>query len=430
MQLGDANVVNGTSAGTLINAAGAVFAFNTDDSGIRQGTNNSSAFTAIVTNAGLLEKTGGTGTSNVNATLTSTGTLATTSGTLAFNEGGTISGLVGDASSITLNGSLFSFGVLTIGGGAAVTNTASISQTAAVTFGDASNVAVAFTNAGTYALAGNFGIAKGGSTVSTFTNTGLLEKTAGTGRGVIAPAVVNSGTIIAGAGTLALTGSVAGTGTMLIGAGDTLELGANIAASQTVSYTAPTGTLLLDAPASAAETVANMVVGDSIDLAGITATKATVNSSDQLVIANGSTTVATVQLVGSYLSDTFTVTSDGNGGEIVKLTAASTAWQGGTADWFAANVWTNGAPNAQTNATIAQTGTYTVTLGGGETGYANNLALTAAGASLVINGTLDMTSTLTASAGALTVNGVINGGVLVSNGSTVSFNGGTLENLA
>jgi fibronectin-binding autotransporter adhesin len=430
VQLADTTVVNGASTGTLVNTAGAVFAFTSDDAGIRAGSNNASAFTAILTNAGLLEKTGGTGTSNVNATLTSTGTLATTSGTLAFDEGGSVAGKIAASSSIAFNGGSFGFGALTIGGGAAVSNATTITQTGALTLGDSSNISAGITNTGTYLIAADVGIASAGSATSIFTNAGLLEKTAATGRSVITPAVLNSGTIIAASGTLALTGSVTGTGSMLIGAGDTLELGGAIAASQSVSYTSATGTLRLDTPATAAETVYNLVVGNVIDVAGITATKATVNANDQLVIANGTTTVATVQLSGSYLIDTFTVASDGNGGEKVTLTAANTAWKGSNADWFGTNVWTNGPPNAQTAATIALSTSYTMTLNGGETGAASTVGLTGTQADFILNGTLNITKSFTASAGTLAVGGTINGGIFVSNGSTVSFTGGTLSNLA
>ena len=428
VQLGDSTFYNGSNAGTLVNQAGAVFAFSTDDAGIRQG-NNSGTPNAVLNNAGLLEKTGGSGTSTISATLTSTGTLATTSGTLAFYDGGTVSGLIADGSNIAFDGGSFGLGALTIGGGAALSNAVSLTQTGALTLGDSSNVAALLTNAGTYVIAADVGIASAGSAASTLTNTGLLEKTAATGRSLIAAAVVNSGTIIAGSGTLVLTGSVAGTGTMLIGAGNTLELGASIASSQSVSYTAATGTLLLDTPASATETVYNMTVGDVIDVAGVTATKATVNASDQLVIANGATTVATVQLSGSYLSDTFTVASDGHGGEDVTLTAASTAWKGTSNDWYGSSVWTNGPPNAGTAASIAASGTYTVTLNGGETAAASSLAITATGADVVLNGTLDITKTFTATAGTLSVGGTIDGGIFGSNGTTVTFTGGTLENL-
>jgi fibronectin-binding autotransporter adhesin len=431
VQLGDANVYNGTSAGTLVNQANAVFAFSTDDAGIRQGNNNGSPG-AVLSNGGLLEKTGGTGTGNVNATLTSTGTLATTSGTLAFDAGGSVAGFIAAGSSLAFNGGNFAFGALTIGGGASISDvgTVTITQTGALTLGDSSNVAANLTNNGTYVIAADVGIASAGSATSTLTNNGLLEKTAATGRSLIAAAVVNSGTISVASGTLALTGSVAGTGTMLIGTGTTLELGANIAASQSVSFTAATGTLLLDAPATAAETVYNMVVGDVIDVAGVTATKATVNASDQLVIANGATTVATVQLSGSYLSDTFTVASDGNGGEKVTLSAASTVWKAAVSgDWLGTNVWTNGPPNAETAAAIAVSGTYTVTLSNGEIAAASALAISDAGADVVLNGTLDIAKTLTATAGTIAVNGTIDGGIFISNGAAVTFNGGTLENL-
>jgi len=41
-----------------------------------------------------------------------------------------------------------------------------------------------------------------------------------------------------------------------------------------------------------------------------------------LVVVNGTTTVATLQLTGSYTGDTFNVTSDGNKGSNITVTLA------------------------------------------------------------------------------------------------------------
>jgi hypothetical protein len=436
IQLGDSDLVAGTTGGTLINQAGGAIDFTSDDAAIRQGSYTNGygttvASSAVVINAGTLAKTGGTNTSHIYGTLTSTGTLATTTGALELDNGGSISGAIADGSTITLAGGSFTTGLLTVGGGAVVSDSVTLVANGVSTFGDTSTNGVTFTNTGLFELATGGGIAAGGSATSTFTNTGTLADI-GTGRSAVAVSVVNSGTVLAEGGTLALTGPVSGTGLMEIGAGATLELGAVIAATQSVSFTAATGTLLLDAPAAPAEIVFGMTVGDVIDLKGVTATKASVNSADQLIVDNGSTQVAEIQLSGSYLSDTFTVGTDNNGGSLVTLTKASTAWKGTNGDWYSTNVWTNAVPNAQTNATVSATGSYQVTLNGGEIANVATLALSAPQATYVISGTLNVAQSFTMTAGSLALNGgVINGGVLaVSSGATFTFNNSALNNVA
>jgi hypothetical protein len=66
-------------------------------------------------------------------------------------------------------------------------------------------------------------------------------------------------------------------------------------------------------------------VGDTIDLLGRTATSASINGADQLVIVNGATTIATLQLSGTYTTPTFNLASDGAGGTNVTLLTAARA---------------------------------------------------------------------------------------------------------
>ena len=437
IQLGDNNLHSGTTSGTLINQASGVLDFSSDDAAIHQGsyyngTGTLVASGAAVINAGTLEKTGGTLTSHIYGTLTSTGTLLTTSGTLELDNGGAISGLIADGSNIAFSGGAFTDGALTAGGGSAVSNSVTIDATGALTLGDASSTAATFTNGGLYRLDTDVGLIAGGTAGSSFINSssGTLSKTGGTGRSVIATAVANAGTILAGSGTLALTGAVTGTGVLDIGAGATLELGTGVAATQAIDFAGLAATLLVDSVAGAVQTISGLTVGDAIDLAGLTATKAVVNAADKLVISNGTTVVAQLQLSGPYLNDTFTVTSDGHGGSLVTLTKIATAWQGASADWYSSGAWTNGTPDSQTGATISQAGTYTVTLNNGETAYANTLVLNAATANFDFNGVLDIATSLTVTAGTLSLGGTINGGVLSSTGGTILFNNDVLDNVS
>jgi hypothetical protein len=436
LQLGDSDVVNGTSAGTFINQAGAVLDFTSDDAAIHQGTyyngfGNNIASGAVIQNAGTLAKTGGTGTSYIDGTLTSTGTLATTTGTLALENGGAISGVIADGSAIVFGTGTFTDGALTIGGGATVSNSVTINANGIMTLGDSSASAANFANSGLFDLGTGGGIAIGGSVGGTFTNTGTVIANPASGRDAIAVSVVNTGTMTAASGTLALTGTVTGTGVLDIGAGATLELGAGVAATQGVTFTAGTGTLRLDAPASAAETVTGLTVGNAIDFAGITATKASVSSADVLDVYNNTTLVAKLQLTGSYLSDTFTVATDNNGGSLVTLSKATTTWKGVNGDWYSTNVWSNAPPNAQTGAIVNATGTYNVTLNGGETANVLTLALSATQATYNFAGTLNVAQSISITAGSLSLTGLINGGIFaVSTGATVTFSNGQFDNVA
>src|SRR6202020_1000634 len=81
--------VNDTASFT--NQAGGVFDLTTDNADI---TANTSGDTATFDNAGVLEKTGGTGVSAISAAVTSTGTILAASGTLEFDSGGSLGGSV------------------------------------------------------------------------------------------------------------------------------------------------------------------------------------------------------------------------------------------------------------------------------------------------------------------------------------------------
>ena len=82
-------------------------------------------------------------------------------------------------------------------------------------------------------------------------------------------------------------------------------------------------TLAIGQVSGFAATISGFGLGDTIDLLGLSATSASINGSNQLVVLNGSTTVATLKLAGSYATASLNVVSDGNGG--VDVTLASLA---------------------------------------------------------------------------------------------------------
>jgi hypothetical protein len=122
----------GTSAATLNNQAGASLLFANDNASISRGAVLANA----IVNAGLISKTGGTGTSAVAADVTSTGVISVASGTLAF-----------DGAKNTIGGTLSGAGQIEFSGGA-TTLSAGLSATVAN---------IAMTNDGTsLTLASNF----------------------------------------------------------------------------------------------------------------------------------------------------------------------------------------------------------------------------------------------------------------------------------
>lgn len=85
---------------TLTNKAGATFDLTSDDAGISLDTGASATFS----NAGTLEKTGGTATSYIDATVANTGTITVTSGILDFAGSTALAGTVSGAGEIDVSG--------------------------------------------------------------------------------------------------------------------------------------------------------------------------------------------------------------------------------------------------------------------------------------------------------------------------------------
>ena len=182
-----------------------------------------------------------------------------------------------------------------------------------------------FTDAGSTAVAGTLDLGGGmevtgtgslalqGGSVITAGNAALTLDTGGTlsGYGTVALGAANNGSITSTGGKLDITGPVGGTGQLAISNASELELGG--ATSETVSFGGNVGTLKLDSPASFSGAIAGLALGDSIDLAGIQATSASVNGST-LTVTAGSQTL-TYQVSGAGLSgNVFAVQNDQHAG--------------------------------------------------------------------------------------------------------------------
>ena len=86
---------------SFVNQAGGVFDLIDDYAGVIA---YSSYDTATFTNAGLLEKTGGTAIGAIYATVTNTGSIAVASGTLGFYGGGSFGGNISGAGTVAFTG--------------------------------------------------------------------------------------------------------------------------------------------------------------------------------------------------------------------------------------------------------------------------------------------------------------------------------------
>jgi hypothetical protein len=150
-----------------------------------------------------------------------------------------------------------------------------------------------------------------GGTISTAgidINGGIVQ-----GSATIVGGVVNNGTLIAVDGTLDLTGGLTGTGTVkfdlfenvttpvLDPVGGTLIVN-GVSAGQTFVMNGD-DVLVLNAPGAFAGKI-QAGIGDKIVLQGVTATSA-IDTNGTLVVSNGSVTVASLGLTGSYTTDHF-----------------------------------------------------------------------------------------------------------------------------
>lgn len=286
-----------------------------------------SAFIGMVdARGGALELTSGTGTlTGLGATGTISGALAMTFtgfGSYTIDPGSiwalTGTNLVRPAQSLTLA----SGARLAVDGGATLKVEGAFSQGGDVTVGDAtSNTAsVTILQSGAWEVGAN--IARGAAAGNQIIDDGLLIKDGGAGTSTVYVTTVDNGIVEAAAGVLDFTRGLSGAGAIKIDPGATLEADGGAVSGLSVTFNGAGATLALKQASAFAATISGLVSGDTIDLLGTTATGASVNGADQLVVVNGTTTVATLQLSGSYAGATFGVGSDGKGGTDITLSTA------------------------------------------------------------------------------------------------------------
>ena len=163
-------------------------------------------------------------------------------------------------------------------------------------------------NIGTSVLSktGTVSIGKGGSLTGAGTVTGAISE-------------ISTGTLQAKGGILTLAGPVGGGGALGIAGGATLDLVGKDA--NAVKFLAATGTLRIEKTAVVTGKIAQLQIGDVIDIT-ITITKASLSGSKLTLTKSGGGTIV-LTLGGTFTGDKFTVQSDNHGGSDILLQKAS-----------------------------------------------------------------------------------------------------------
>lgn len=287
-------------------------------------------------------------------TLTYSGAFGVTRGTIAIAGGDTLSltrsaalsgAIVTGAGTLALSGTTTITG-LALGGTIALDNTGTASAGGGtLTIGDTAGNRATLDNHGTFNLTDNSLVAGGTATGSAIVNSGLFEKTGGTGTSTVAVDFTSAGTVIVDAGTLAFTGpsstfsgALRGTGTLAFSAGGVaLNAGTTVAAAAwTIKGGATTVTLAesLAYSGSFSDSAAIALgAGDKLILGGPAAfTGATVGGAGVLYVS-GATSVTGLSIGGTVeFENTGTVTvrggvtlgDAGGGATLLYNTAAAT----------------------------------------------------------------------------------------------------------
>jgi hypothetical protein len=335
-----AGMTNGI-AFTVNNQAQAVFDFTTDTACLMNGAGNGGLASSDFFNAGLLEKTGGTGDTTYYATIVNTGTISVQTGTLDIEDGGTIGGILTGPgvlelagggtlhharaidTNIEIGGGTVTLSGLTVSGVLADDSVAA--QTGALILGgtNAGHLEIA----GRYVIGGPNGIGTSGAGGS-IDITGTLAKI-GAGAVTVRPGVTDDGAILVGAGTLKLAGALSGTGGVTISGGAGLAAG-TVGAGIAVSLD-PDSVLILDSPGQFAGQIANFIGGTTLDLRGLIVTAATASSAGQLTLEDNGAVIGTLRLANNDSGARFTYQSDKHGGTLLEFATPKAAAPGAAA---------------------------------------------------------------------------------------------------
>jgi hypothetical protein len=161
----------------------------------------------------------------------------------------------------------------------------------------------------------------------TFSAAGLDLATGGsriTGFGTLKKGLTNNGVIEADGGTLVIAGALHGAGSLQIDGHSTLELVNGTA--ENVSFAGSASSLILEAPALFTGLLGGIAAGDSIGLAGETASSASLSGSSLLVTLTNST-VLDYTLASALPMEGVSVSNSASGAELTfyQLPAAAAA---------------------------------------------------------------------------------------------------------
>jgi hypothetical protein len=302
---------------------------------------SNSASSATVTNAGAISGTtasvefGGTGANTL--TLQTGSTL--TGDAKGSTAGGATNALVLQGNG-TANNNFDNFNTLdvqanaswTLGGGSTFGATTVSSGKLVVagdvsggttTLGDAAGdlAQLMIASTGIWDIRDDSGIGLGTSPSSFISNSGLFEKTGGSGTSDIAPQLLNKGSVLVSAGTLDLEGAVSGKGMDTISGGSTpqsastLEFDSTVGGGQTVDFLGgdfSRGALDLIDPQGFSGKIAGFASLDTVQLAGdwtLSSFSETGNGMmGNLTLSSGGTT-NTFHFLGDYTANDFSISS-------------------------------------------------------------------------------------------------------------------------
>ena len=139
-----------------------------------------------------------------------------------------------------------------------------------------------------------------------------------------------------------------------------------------------------------------IVLGDTIDLAGITASSATYSGSTLTINETNGQHLTYNNVSGSVAGDSVTVASDNNGGTDVYWVQPPESWITGTSgDWSTGADWLSGVVPSSTDDAVINN-SHSVTVNG--TAVAHSLTLNTS--ALTVSGTLTLGTSLTLDGGA------------------------------
>jgi hypothetical protein len=177
----------------------------------------------------------------------------------------------------------------------------------------------------------------------------------------ISGGVTNNGILAADNGaTLSIAENVTGSGVLQVGDDATVQL--NGESAERTNFSGPKGTLKLITPSSYTGDIYAFAVGDTLELSGVSATKATPTAdgaNTTLTVTVPGSSSLTYTLIGNYVGDTFNVTDSG-GVSFVTVTASGAPTLGSAGNTV--NYAPHGAGLAiDSNLTVQDTGASTLT---------------------------------------------------------------------